>query len=132
MGHLDVAFLVALLAVASAMLGLALSALVPTREGTLPILVIVTMLQVVLSGAIPLRWELIDSIFGVVVPAYWAFEGLAALTDLSLLLGQTETPEWGNTLGDVLQSVGALVGLSLLLLVAAMALVRRSDPGRRS
>lgn len=131
-GHLDVAFLVALLAVASAMLGLALSALIPTREGTLPILVIVTMLQVVLSGAIPLRWELIDSIFGVVVPAYWAFEGLAALTDLSLLLGQTETPEWGNTLGDVLQSVGALVGLSLLLLVAAMALVRRSDPGRRN
>ena len=131
LSHIDVAVVVALLAVTSAMLGLALSTLIPTREGTLPILVIVTMLQVVLSGAIPLRWEFIDSLFGVVMPAYWAFEGLAALADLSSLMGQLEDPEWGKSLGVVIQSVGALVVLGLVFLAVATILIRRSDPGKK-
>ncbi|MFY9326003.1 MAG: ATP-binding cassette domain-containing protein [Candidatus Nanopelagicales bacterium] len=130
-GHLDVALIVALLAMTSAMLGLALSALIPTREGTLPVLVIATMLQVVLSGAIPLRWDIVVETLGRVIPAYWAFEALAALTDLSALLGQVDDPEWGATTADVLLSVSMLVGMAAVLVALATLLVRRSDPGRR-
>lgn len=131
-GHLDVALVVGLLAATSAMLGLALSAVIPTREGTLPILVIVTMLQVVLSGAIPLRWAAIDATVGLAVPAYWAFEALAALVNLSALLGQGSVAEWGSTGSDVAVSVLVLAGMAIAFVLLAILLLKRSDPGRRA
>lgn len=130
-GHLDIAIVVGLLAFTSCMLGLALSSLIPTRESTLPVLVIVTMVQVVLSGAIPLRWSEIDSILGVVVPAYWAFQALVAEVDLPALLGPAADLGWSTDPGRVWMSLTALVLMSIAFTIAAVLLVRRSDPGRR-
>jgi len=130
-GHLDVALVIGMLAFTSCMLGLALSAVIPTREATLPVLVIVTMLQIVLSGAIPLRWEDIDSVVGVAVPAYWSFQALVAIVDLPALLGPAADPEWIIGIERVRLSLGILAAMSLTLVVIAVLLVRRSDPGRR-
>jgi ABC-type multidrug transport system ATPase subunit len=130
--HGEVALIVGLLAVVSCMLGLALSAVIPTREATLPVLVIVTMVQIVLSGAIPLRWSEIDDILGLAVPAHWAFNALAALTDLSALLGPAADTTWDTGASVVWTSIWVLVGMAVALVVIATLLLRRSDPGRRS
>ena len=130
-GHGEVAVMVALLAVVSCMLGLALSAIIPTREATLPVLVIVTMVQIVLSGAIPLRWSEIDDVLGLVVPAFWTFNALAALTDLSALMGPAADTTWETGSGVVWTSIAVLCAMGVALVVVATILVRRSDPGRR-
>lgn len=130
-GHLDVAVLVGILAFTSCMLGLVLSALIPSREATLPVLVIVTMLQIVLSGAIPLRWSEIDAVLGIVVPAYWAFRGLVAVVDLPALLGPAADPDWVTGSDAVFTSLSVLCLMSVVFVILAVALVRRADPGRR-
>lgn len=129
--HGEVALVVALLAVVSCMLGLALSAVLPTREATLPVLVIVTMVQIVLSGAIPLRWSEIDNILGLAVPAYWAFEALAALSNLSALVGPAADVVWETGSSVVWTSIWVLVGMAGAFSIIATFLLRRSDPGRR-
>lgn len=130
-GTADVIVIVTLLAFTSCMLGLALSAVLPSRESTLPVLVIVTMLQVVLSGAIPLRWEAIDDVLGIVIPAAWAFTALAAITDLDQLLGPFAEQDWASTPEVIWSSVAMLTAMAMIFIMAAIALLRRSDPGRR-
>ena len=128
----DVIVVVAMLAFASCMLGLLLSALLPNRDASLPVLVIVTMLQVVLSGAIPLRWASIDEVLGPIIPAFWAFKALAALTDLTLLLGPVSDEEWVSTAGPVWIGLSAMVAMSVVFVVFTTWLQGRADPGRVS
>lgn len=127
----EVVLVVALLALTSCMLGLALSAVLPSRESTLPVLVIVTMLQIVLSGAIPLRWGAIDDALGIAIPAAWAFKALAAITNLDGLLGPSAEQDWPSTPGVVWTSIAILAGMAILFVAAAIGLLKRSDPGRR-
>ena len=127
----EVVLVISLLAFTSCMLGLALSAVLPSRESTLQALVIVTMLQIVLSGAIPLRWPSIDDVVGLGIPAAWAFKACAALTDLDVLLGPEAEQDWKATPSVVTTALGVLAAMAIAFIVAAMALLRRSDPGRR-
>jgi hypothetical protein len=127
----EIIVIIALLAFTSCMLGLALSAVLPSRESTLPVLVIATMLQVVLSGAIPLRWPAIDDVVGAAVPAYWAFNACAALTDLDVLLGPSAEQDWAASPSVVWTSVAVMSAMALLFIAGATILLRRSDPGRR-
>jgi len=84
---LEVASVVAALAVVSMVVGLLLSALIRTREVGMIVLVVVTMVQVVLSGAIPLRWEWILDGPAQIVPTYWAMNALSASVDLNVVSG---------------------------------------------
>lgn len=127
----DVILVVSLLACTSCMLGLALSAVLPTRESTLPTLVIVTMVQIVLSGAIPLRWSSFDNVLGLFIPAAWAFKALAAMTDLDALLGPGADQDWPSSVAVVGQSIAAMSIMSVVFVIAAVLLLRRADPGRR-
>ena len=127
----EVITVISLLAFTSCMLGLALSAVLPSRESTLPVLVIVTMLQIVLSGAIPLRWPSIDNVIGTVIPAAWAFKALAALTDLDALLGPGAEQDWPSDVSAVTSALGVLVLMAIIFVAAAVFLLKRSDPGRR-
>ena len=86
-GTLEIASVVAALAVVSMVVGLLLSALIATREAAMPVLVVVTMAQVVLSGAIQLRWEWILDGPAKIDPAYWAMNALSASVDLNVLSG---------------------------------------------
>ena len=127
----DVILIVSLLACTSCMLGLALSAVLPTRESTLPTLVIVTMVQIVLSGAIPLRWSSFDDVLGLFIPAAWAFKALAAMTNLDALLGPGADQDWPSSVTVVGQSIAAMSIMSVVFVSAAVLLLRRADPGRR-
>ena len=117
--------------VVSCMLGLMLSTLLPTRDSALPTLVIVTMVQVVLSGAIPLRFEGLLDVIGPVVPGYWLFESMASSIDLSLLLGDTQGTSWVASPGSVLLGWGVMVVMGAAFVVATLFLAARHDPGRK-
>ena len=117
--------------VVSCMLGLMLSTLLPTRDAALPTLVIVTMVQVVLSGAIPLRFEQLLDVIGPVVPGYWLFESMASAIDLSLLLGDPQSSSWAASPGNVLLGWGVMVLTGVTFVIAALFLAGRHDPGRK-
>jgi hypothetical protein len=127
----EVVLIISLLAGTSCALGLALSAVLPTRESILPALVIVTMVQTVLSGAIPLRWPSFDDVLGLANPAAWAFKALAGMSDLDELLGPGTDQDWPSTTGVVWQSITAMGALSAAFICVAIVLQRKADPGRR-
>lgn len=83
----DVLFVVALLTLASSAIGLLISAIASSTEVAMPGLVVITMVQVVFSGAVPLINDTILNILGWLNPAYWAMNALSASVDLNELLG---------------------------------------------
>lgn len=117
--------------VVSCMLGLMLSTLLPTRDAALPTLVIVTMVQVVLSGAIPLRFEGLLDVIGPVVPGYWLFESMASAIDLSILLGDAQSSSWVASPDNVLVGWGVMVLMGVAFVAATLFLAGRHDPGRK-
>lgn len=115
----------------SCMLGLLLSTLIPTRDAALPTLVIVTMVQVVLSGALPLRFEGLLNLVGPFVPGYWAFEAMASAINLSVLIGDPLSGNWAPTAGNVLLGWGLLLTMGMAFIIATLVLSGRHDPGRK-
>jgi len=131
-GHLDITVMVAGATVASCMLGLVLSALIPTRDAALPALVIATMVQVVFSGAIPLRLTGLIDIVGWVMPGYWEFRAMAASVDLDQLLGpETNETTWAHAANEWWLSALVLTVMSAIFIAAAIALLGKSDPGKQ-
>lgn len=129
-GTLDAVAVISALAFTSCMLGLLLSSLLPSRDAALPALVIVTMVQVVLSGAVPLRWDWIQEFIGPLVPASWAFQALASLTDLSALLGPAAETNWSVSSLATLVPLGVLAAMSAALIVLTIIFQAKADPGR--
>ena len=111
----------------SMIVGLLISSLVNTSEVTMPALVLVTMSQVVLSGAVPIRYgELLD-VIGTVNPGYWAMSWLGALTDLNELAALDEDDQgtfWAFSESNAETSALFLAGLGLVTLVVARVLLR--------
>ena len=129
---LEIATVAAAATVCAAMMGLALSALLPSRDMAMPVLVVVTILEVILSGAIPLRVDWVVDYVGWVIAGNWQFTAMAASTDLNVLLGPAGgEDEWPHTIGTYLTSLGVLGAMSAVFLVVAVFLTGRHDPGRR-
>jgi ABC-type multidrug transport system ATPase subunit len=130
-GHLDIAVIVAAATVTSCMLGLVFSAFLPTRDAALPALVIATMVQVVFSGAIPLRYtQLLDAV-GWAMPGYWEFRAMAASTDLDTLLGPEPPQDWPHEPGAWWASAAVLAAMTFAFIFAAILATGRHDPGKR-
>ena len=86
-GYLEIVVVVMALAVVSMAAGLVLSALIVTGEAAMPALVVFTMTQVVLSGAIQLRYAWMLDGPAWLDPAYWAMNAMSASADLNVLSG---------------------------------------------
>ena len=86
-GYLEIVIVVMALAVVSMAAGLVLSALIVTSEAAMPALVVFTMTQVVLSGAIQLRYAWMLDGPARLDPAYWAMNAMSASADLNVLSG---------------------------------------------
>lgn len=129
-GSVEIAVVVSAATVASCMLGLVLSGFVPSRDAALPALVIATMVQVVFSGAIPLRSDWLLDAFGWAMPAYWEFEAMAASVDLSALTGN-QSGIWLHEVQQWWTGVGVLGLMAAGFVVLATLVSRRHDPGRR-
>ncbi|MEN3319017.1 MAG: long-chain acyl-CoA synthetase [Mycobacterium sp.] len=103
---------------ASALLGLALSALARSHEQIMPLLVVAVMAQLVLSGGMILVTDrlLLDPLSWL-TPARWGFAASAATVDLTSLVPGPLTPKdshWANTPPGWLFDMAMLAALSLL------------------
>ncbi|SQD99892.1 FHA modulated ABC efflux pump with fused ATPase and integral membrane subunits [Parafrankia sp. Ea1.12] len=124
-------------ALASMMIGLLVSTLVDNADKTMPILVLVTMAQLVLSGGlVSLSGRLVMEQVAWIAPARWGFAALASTDDLNEVskLGnevlRTDPADglWEHSAGIWVLDVvlGLVLGAAALALTSMM--LRRIDP----
>ncbi|QUR69736.1 FHA domain-containing protein [Mycobacterium spongiae] len=108
---------VALTCIASAMLGLALSAIAKSNEQIMPLLVVAVMSQLVFSGGmIPVTGRPGLDQLSWVTPARWGFAASASTVDLTTLVPGPVTPKdshWRHTPSAWWLDIGMLVALSV-------------------
>ncbi|MGW0916095.1 FHA domain-containing protein [Streptomyces sp. NPDC002784] len=122
---------VALLAFTAMMLGLLVSALVRKEEVTMPLLVLLAIVQVVFCGAL-LK---LDGVPGLeqlawLAPARWALGAMAGTVDLARLVpgDLTGDPLFRHSAGVWLLDIGMLIVLSVVFGYVVSRLLRRQEP----
>jgi ABC-type multidrug transport system permease subunit len=122
------------LSVASMAMGLLVSAAVSTSEKTMPLLVLLSLAQVILCGALmPLQGKAGLEEVAWITPSRWGLGAAASTVDLARLphkpiadrLWHPDATTWGI-------DMGVLAGLGLLFVVIAWWRLERLRPGRRS
>ncbi|MBT2388842.1 FHA domain-containing protein [Streptomyces sp. ISL-1] len=128
---LELTVAVAVLSFTAMMLGLLVSALVRKEEVTMPLLVLLAIVQVVFCGAL-LK---LDGVPGIeqlawLVPSRWALGAMAGTIGLARIVpGKlTADPLFEHSTGVWLLDMGMLVVLSLVFGYAVAKLLRRHEP----
>ena len=125
---------VAVLALTSMCLGLLVSAVVNTSERAMPLLVLLTIIQVILSGgAISLAGQAGVSELAWLSPSRWGFGAVASTANLNLLnpptAGNTD-PLWQHTSANWLRDMGIMIGLALIYTLLTWRRLHRLGPRR--
>ncbi|MFD3559212.1 FHA domain-containing protein [Streptomyces sp. NPDC058686] len=127
----EITLTVALLSFTAMMLGLLVSALVRKEEVTMPLLVLLAIIQVVFCGAL-LKLHGVPGIeqLSWLVPSRWALGAMAGAVGLSRIVpGKlTSDPLFEHSAGVWLLNMGMLVVLSVVFGVAVARLLRRHEP----
>jgi hypothetical protein len=127
---------IGVLAVASMTVGLLVSAVVDSSDKTMPLLVVVVLAQVVLTGAVfrlngvrgleQLSWF---------SPSRWGFAAVASTVDLNSVTppppGDTPDPLWHQTPGVWFTNMGLQLALAAILAVLTWWRLHAAGPGRR-
>jgi hypothetical protein len=117
------------LGLSSMLLGLLISAFLSSSEQAMPTLVGMTMVQVVLSGALPLQAKGLINQVSMLVPSYWANNALSASVDI-VQLNLTSDPDlqerWIATAENVGNSFMWVGIFSLIFLTITLVKVYRS------
>jgi ABC-type multidrug transport system ATPase subunit len=128
---IEITVAVALLAFTAMMLGLLVSALVRKEEVTMPLLVLLAIVQVVFCGAL-LKLHGVPGLeqLSWFVPSRWALGAMAGTIGLSRIVpGElTGDPLFRHSAGAWLLNMGMLVVLSLLFGFLVSRLLRRHEP----
>jgi hypothetical protein len=117
-------------------LGLLVPAFVSTSEKAMPFLVMLTMVQIILSGGVlPLVGMAGLSQLSWLAPARWGFAACASTVNLNILTPPVGTggadPLWKPTSGDWLRDVGLTIAIAAICLVLTWISLRRLGPRRR-
>ncbi|MGW7053184.1 FHA domain-containing protein [Streptomyces sp. NPDC054887] len=127
----EITVAVAMLAFTAMMLGLLVSAMVRKEEVTMPLLVLLAIVQVVFCGAL-LK---LNGVVGIeqlawLVPSRWALGAMAGTIGLGdIVPGElTSDPLFGHSAGVWLLNMGMLVVLSALFGYVVAKLLRRHEP----
>lgn len=129
----EIVFGMSVLALVSMGIGLLVSAFSNSREQTMPVLVGVTMIQVVLSGAVPLSIEEILGTVSNAVPAFWSTNMLAATIDLnSISFAQSDDyfDFWEATSSNWNLSAIVLAGIFVFFIIATIFKVSKVTASR--
>ena len=126
---------ITVLALASMCLGLLVSTLVSTSEKATLFLVLLTIVQVILSGGllslngkaglVQLAW---------VAPSRWGFGAVASTANLNVInptQGNFTDPIWAHTSSNWLRDMGETIGLAVIFALLAWTRLRRIGPRRR-
>ncbi|MFD3802821.1 FHA domain-containing protein [Streptomyces sp. NPDC058619] len=127
----EITLAVALLSFTAMMLGLLVSALVRKEEVTMPLLVLLAIVQVVFCGAL-LQLDGVPVIeqLAWLVPSRWALGAMAGTIDLGAIVPGTLTddPLFAHSAGVWLLNMGMLAALSVLFGILVVRLLRRHEP----
>ena len=128
---IEITVAVALLAFTAMMLGLLVSAMVRKEEVTMPLLVLLAIVQVVFCGAL-LKLHGVPGLeqLSWLVPSRWALGGMAGTIGLARIVpGElTGDPMFRHSAGVWLLNMGMLLVLSLLFGLLVSRLLRRHEP----
>jgi ABC transport system ATP-binding/permease protein len=129
---LEVLVAVVAVTVVTMIVGLLISAAIDNADRGMPLLVLVLMLELVVSGGLfPVHGRPVLEQLAWLVPSRWAF-GMGAVTiDLNVTGRGAPDPLWEHTVGRWLMAAGALVAITLVLVGATAWFLRRLDPARR-
>ena len=97
-----------------------MSAILSSSEQAMPILVGLTMTQVVVSGALPGDNEGFIGLVSPLVPSYWTMNSLSAstnLADISRIMDPELSDRWEAVLATLTQGTVAVTAMSLIFLV---------------
>ena len=126
---------IAALALASMCLGLLVSALVSTSEKAMPFLVLLTMVQVILSGGVlSLSGKAGLQQLAYIAPSRWGFGAVASTANLNVInptLGNFTDPVWAHTSSAWLRDMGYTIGLAVIFTLLTWIRLRRIGPRRR-
>ncbi|MFG3407076.1 FHA domain-containing protein [Streptomyces sp. NPDC048142] len=127
----EITLAVALLSFTAMMLGLLVSALVRKEEVTMPLLVLLAIVQVVFCGAL-LKLNGVPGVeqLAWLVPSRWALGAMAGTIDLARIVpGElTSDPLFGHSAGVWLLNMGMMALLSLVFGYVVVKLLRRHEP----
>jgi ABC transport system ATP-binding/permease protein len=133
---IEIAISVAALCVVSMLLGLVISTLVTKSDQTMPALVVVTMIQVVLSGGV-FALTGAEAWASLIAPARWAMGALASTINLNAITPSNPIapvkPDalWAHTSTQWLIDIGVLVLIGLICLGVAAFRLSKIGPRRR-
>ncbi len=126
---------IAAISLASMCLGLLVSALVSTSEKAMPFLVLLTMVQVILSGGVlSLSGKAGLTQLAWLAPARWGFGAVASTANLALInptVGNFTDPIWAHTSSNWLRDMGYTIGLAVIFTLLTWIKLRRIGPRRR-
>ncbi|HVL84439.1 MAG TPA: FHA domain-containing protein [Pseudonocardia sp.] len=131
-GLVEVLVAVVAVTVVTMVAGLLISALVDNADRGMPLLVLVLMVQLIVSGGLfPIHDQVVIAQLSWLVPSRWAFAMGASTIDLNRL---STSPDglWAHTAGQWLLAAFVLALLSAALVAATALLLRRLDPVRRA
>jgi ABC-type multidrug transport system ATPase subunit len=118
-----------LLGFSSMLLGLVMSTFITSQEQGMPTLVLLTMIQVIISGALPIRLDWLINSTGLINPAYWGMNALGASTDLNVvtgLYGEKSHVRWNHLTENYnFPSVILLIFSLIFLFIAYFSLSRK-------
>ncbi|WP_067467739.1 FHA domain-containing protein [Nocardia amamiensis] len=132
--ELELILAMATIGVASLALGLLVSVAVNTSEKTLPLLIVLSMAQLVLTGGlVRLPGTPVLDQLSYLSPSRWGYGAGAATLDLDNLSPHTGAadPLWKHTLGTWLLDMGVTAGLGVLFLALAWYRLYQLRPRRR-
>jgi ABC transport system ATP-binding/permease protein len=133
---LEIVLAIALLAVVSMSLGLLISASVNTSEKTMPILMVLVVVEVILTGGVfaiagkagleQIAW---------LSPSRWGYAATGATANLNVLAppspgGKTD-PLWNHTAQAWLIDMGMLLALGVIFALITWWRLARQGPGRK-
>ncbi|MDT4921601.1 MAG: transport system ATP-binding/permease protein [Pseudonocardiales bacterium] len=111
---------------ASMAIGLSVSSIVKNSDRALPVLVVVIMAQLLLSGGLfPLHGRAGLEQLAWLSPARWGFAAGASLTGFSRMPGWHGDPLWDHSTGTFVFDVAMLLVITALYIAGAALLVRR-------
>ena len=136
---LELLIAMAALGIASMLLGLLISAVVNSSDKALPLLVVVVMAQVVLSGGIfPLNGKAGIGQLSWLSPSRWGFAATASTSNLNQIgpqvsSGTTTPPDplWNHTATAWFTDIGVLVALALAFALLTWWRLARTGQARR-
>ena len=133
---LELALAIVVLAIASMALGLLVSAAVSTSEKTMPLLVLLAMAQVILSGGVlPLNGKAGLNQLSWLAPSRWGVSATASTSSLTKISppspGTKPDPVWAHKPHIWLLDMGLQILLAVVFTTIAWYRLVRLSPGRR-